>query len=150
MKNPLVALVEKELSRLGGSEIKLVGDSYSPDSFGDAEAVYELRNVRLRIIRNRSEDTVSVGSSRRPGQLFSLEDVAVWMGWISLDDILKQDGPIDFSRPPPGPIFALPAALELIVKDMKKLDKAFSLGELFSTYSKLQSIEGKRVAATFG
>jgi len=72
------------------------------------------------------------------------------MGWISLDDILKQDDPIDFSKPPPGPIFALPVALELIVKNMKKLNKAFSPGELFSTYSKLKSVEGKRVAATFG
>lgn len=150
MKNPLAALVEKELSRLGVRDMKLVGDSYSPDSFGDAEAVYEIGNVRLRFIRDRSEDTVSVGSSNRSGQFFSLEDVAVWVGWISLDDILKQDEPIDFSEPPPGPIFALPVALELIVKDMKKLDKAFSPGELFSTYSKLKSIEAKRVAATFG
>lgn len=150
MNNPLAVLVERELSRLGVSDMKLVGASYNPDSFGDAEAVYESGNVRLRFVRNRGEDTVSVGSSSRPSQIFNLEDVAVWMGWISLDDILKQDEPINFSEPPPGPVFTLPAALELIVKDMKQLDKAFSSSELFSTYSKLKSVEGKRVAATFG
>ena len=148
MRNPLVEVVERELNQLGMSNAKLVHESYNPQNFGNAEAIYKLGNLQLRFLRDRGDDTVSIGSSSSPQHFYNLDDVAVWMGWISLDDLLKYDTPINFDEPPPGPIFSLPKALNLIARDLKQLDKAFSSGELMSTHRKLKDMERKRASAT--
>lgn len=120
---------------------------FSPQSFGNAEAIYRLGNLQLRFLRNRSDDTLSIGSSSNPRHFYNIEDVAVWMGWISLDDLLKYNTPIRFDQPPPGPFFTLPKAMSLIVKDLKLLDKAFSPSEILSTHAKLKDAERKRMSA---
>lgn len=147
MRNPLVEVVERELNQLGMRNAKLVHESYSPQNFGNAEAIYKVGNVQLRFLRDRGDDTVSVGSSSSPRHFYNFEDVAVWMGWISLDDLLKYDAPINFDEPPPGPIFSLPKALGLIAKDLQQLDKAFSSSEFMSTHAKLRDTERMRVSA---
>ncbi|MCI0557994.1 MAG: hypothetical protein MN733_05825 [Nitrososphaera sp.] len=148
MRNPLVEVVERELSKLGMSNAKLVHESYSPQNFGNAEAIYELGKLQLRFLRDRGDDTVSIGSSSSPQHFYNIEDVAVWMGWIALADLLKYDTPINFDEPPPGPIFSLPKALSLIARDLKQLDRAFSSGEIMSTHAKLKETERKRLSAT--
>lgn len=145
MRNPLVELVASELARLGMVNAKLVYESYHPQSFGDAEAVYELGNMRLRFLRDRSDDTVSIASSISPRHFYGFEDVAIWKGWIGLDELLKYDTPIDFDKPPPGPVFGLAKALKLIATDIVRLDKEFSIDELMATRAKLTSIERMRI-----
>lgn len=146
MRNPLVEVVERELNQLGMSNARLVHESYNPKNFGNAEAVYKLSNLQLRFLRDRDDDTVSIGSSSRPEHFYNLDDVAVWMGWISLDDLLKYDTPINFDEPPPGPIFSLTKAISFIARDLTHLDKAFSPGELMSTHAKLKDTERMRLA----
>ena len=148
MRNPLVKLVECELSRLGISNAKLAYETYNPQSFGNAEAIYKLGNVQLRFLRDRDDDMVDIGSAIRPQHFYNSDDVAVWMGWISLDDLLKYDAPINFDEPPPGPIFSLPKMISLIVRDWQKLDNAFSSGEFMSTNAKLKEIERRRIKST--
>jgi len=121
MRNPLVELVERELNRLGISNAKLDYESYNPQNFGNAEAIYKLGNLQLRFLRDRGDDTVSIGSSSSPQHLYNLEDVAVWMGWISLAELLKYDTPINFDEPPPGPIFSLTKALSFIARDLTRI-----------------------------
>jgi len=146
MRNPLVEVVERELSKLGMSNLKLVHESYSPKNFGNAEAIYKLGNLRLCFLRDRGDDTVSIGSSSSPQHVYSLEDVAVWMGWISLAELLKYDTPINFDEPPPGPIFSLAKVLSLIARDLTQLDKNFSSDELISTHAQLKDTERMRVS----
>lgn len=147
MRNPLIEVVERELNQLGMNNARLVHESYNPQNFGNAEAIYKLGNLQLRFLRDRGDDTVSIGSSCSPHHFYNLDDVAVWMGWISLDDLLKYDTPINFDEPPPGPVFNLAKALSLIAMNLKQLDKSFAFGELVSTHAKLKDIESKRVSA---
>lgn len=147
MQNPLAETVEQELNQLGIHNAELVQESYHPQNFGNAEVVYKLGNLQLHFLRDRGDDSVSIGSSGNPRHFYNLEDVAVWMGWIRLDEVLKYDTPINFDKPPPGPIFSLPQILSLIVKDLEQLDKAFSASELMSTRAKLMDTERKRVSA---
>lgn len=144
----MAEVVERELNELGVNNAKLVHESYSPQNFGNAEAVYKLGNLHLRFTRDRGDDTVSIGSSSRPQHFYNIEDVAVWIGWIVLDDLLKYDKPINFDEAPPGPLFGPPKALRLIAGDLNKLDKAFSASELMSTHAKLKDIERRRGAST--
>lgn len=148
MRNPLVEVVERELNQFGVSNANLVHESYNHQNFGNAEAVYEIGYVKLRFVRDRGDDMISLGSSIS-SQLFYIDDVAVWMGWLSLDDLLRfYRAPIDFAKPPRGPLFSLTKALGLIARDLKQLDKAFSSGELMSTHAKLKDMERNRVSAT--
>lgn len=146
MQNPLVEVVERELNQLGMSNARLVHESYNPQNFGNAEAVYKLGNLQLRFLRDRSDDTVSIGSSINPEHFYNLDDVALWLGWISLDDLLKYDAPINFAEPPPGPIFSISKVLRLIARDLQRLDKAFSPSERMSTHAKLKDTERMRSA----
>lgn len=150
MGNPLVEEVERELKRLGVGNATLVHESYNHQNFGNAEAVYEFANLKLRFVRDRGDDMISLGSSITiSSQLFYIDDVAVWMRWLSLDDLLQfYRAPIDFSKPPRGPLFTLAKALDLIARDLTQLDKAFSPGELMSTHAKLKDTERMRVSAT--
>ena len=148
MKNPLVELVGRELNALGMSNMKLVHESCNAQIFGNAEAIYKLGNLQLCFLRDRGDDTVSIGSSSSSQHFYNLDDVAVWMGWITLDEVLKYDTPINFDDPPPGPIFSLTKTIGLIARDLKQLDKAFSSGELMSTHAQLKDTERKRLSAT--
>lgn len=139
MKNPLVETVEHELNQLGISHAKLIHESYDPQSFGNAEAVFELGHVRLRFIRDRGQDFVDFGSSSTPGHYYLFDDVSVMMGWESLNDIINVDEPIGLSK-----------ALSFIQNDFDRLNKAFSANEIMSTDAKLKSAERQRTKAMFG
>lgn len=148
MMNPLVEVVEREFSQLGISDGKLVRESYNPQNFGNAEAIYNLNHLKLRFVRDRGADTIDIGSSSSSQYIYNFEDVAVWMGWISLDDLLQYDTPINFDKPPPGPIFNTTKALSLISRNLMRLDNAFSPSELMSTDASLKDIERRRILAT--
>ena len=150
MDNPLVKAVELELHKLGVINAKLIRDSYDPDNFGNAEAVYKLGNLQLRFVRDRSDDTIEFGGLVNPKQFYILDDMAVWMGWLSLGDLLKYDAPINFYEPPPGPILNLAKALSLVARDFAKLENAFSANEIMSTNARLKEVERQRMKAVAG
>lgn len=145
MLNPLVEMIEEELNQLGINNMELLMESYSPKSFGDAEAIYKFGNFQLSFSRTRDDVTVNFSAISSPQSFYNIEDVAVLLGWITLDEILAYGMPINFDEPPPGPIFNLKKALTFIKKDIEKLDKAFSLNELVSTVARLKNIEQKRM-----
>jgi hypothetical protein len=147
MNNPLVKAIEHELNQLDMSKSKLIHESFNHENFGNAEAIYEIGNLKIRIVRDRGVDIISLGSSIG-NNLFYIDDVAVWMGWISFDDLLQfYSTATDFSKPPQGPLFNLSKALEMIARELKRLDKAFSSDELMSTHVKLKDVKRKRELA---
>lgn len=148
MQNPLVETVEHELNQLGMNNARLAREFYSAKRFGNAEAVYTLGNLQIRFVRDRGDDTLSIGSTSSPDDFYVLEDVAVWMGWLSLDELLRYDTPINFDAPPPGPIIGLAKALGLIQRDFVKLNKAFGADEMMFTRASLQDIERLRIGAS--
>ena len=139
MKNPLVETIEHELNQLGMTDAKLIHESYDPQSFGNAEAIFELGHVRLRFIRDRGQDFVDLGSSSTPGHYYLFDDVSVVMGWENLNNIINVDKPIGLSK-----------ALSFIQNDFDRLNKAFSPNEIRFTNAKLKSAEHQRTKAMFG
>ena len=139
MRNPLVEEVDRELNQIGMRTAKLIHDSYNPYSFGDAEAVYELGNLKLRIVRDRSIDMVQIGSSNSLQDFHYFNHVAVWMGWIDVDDHENDYIPKKFKEPRQSPYFSLRTELNLIKKDFEKLDKAFSPPNLAITQAQLSN-----------
>lgn len=144
MHNPLVAVAQSELNKVGIRNAKLIRESYAPQDFGNAEAIYELGNLRLRLLRDRGDDTVQIGSSTSAENFYILDDVAIWMGWLSLDELLKYDVPLNFDEPPPGPMLSLSKALSHIKTDFSKLNKAFAADALMSTNAELKQIARQR------
>jgi len=146
----LIKVIESELSQFGMSNAKLVHESYDPQNFGNAEAIYKLGNVQLRFLRDRGDDIVDIGSASRPQYFYNSYDVAVWADWISFDDLMKYyHAPINFADPPTGPIFSLPKMISLIARDLRLLNKAFSAEEFMSTNAELKEIERKRIKSTW-
>lgn len=148
MKNPLVDDIQALLDRYHLGAAKLVRESFSEQAFGNAEAVYELGSVRLLFHRDRGQDIVSIGDRGDPPQLYLMDDVAVWMDWLSLDDLLRYDAAIDFDKPPEGPIFGLSETVRLIAKDFRQIDRAFAPRELDATRAALAETQRERIAAT--
>ena len=142
MDNPFVKEIDRRLETVGISR-ELVYESYSHKNFGNAEALYELGNLRLRFLRDRDDGSVSVGSSSRCDRMYCFDSIAVWRGWASIDDLQKHYTWTDFQAPSNGPRFSLDQAIELIIKDLCELHCAFSSDKLDSTEAKLAEIEAK-------
>jgi len=154
MKNPLVEKVEDELKRLGFHDAKLVRESYSETSFGDAQAIYQVGNLYLNFIRDRGNDMVDFISAKSTTQkdTYNFDDISILMGWESLEEMAKKYKytNIDFSKPPPRPCFSLGETLHLIKQHHEELQRMFSPREVDTTLKKLQEISRKRSKALFG
>ena len=148
MTNPLVETVEAELARRGITGTTLIRESYDPQNFGNAEAIYEMGGLYLRFVRDRGYDGVDIAI---PGstEFFLFEDVSLAMGWQKLNEIVDLDGEIDFDAPPRGPV-ALSTVLGFIRDRMGDLQKAFSTENIASTLGKLKDAQAVRTKAMFG
>lgn len=139
MNNPLVEAIESELNNLGINNAKIIYDSYDPDSFGNAEAIYELDNIRFYFVRDRGQDILSLSSKISPDNYYLFSDVSAMMGWESLDEIINVIEPISLNK-----------ALGYIKADLSQLNHLFSNNEIMTTNSKLKLAEQKRTKAMFG
>lgn len=138
MKNPLVETVEHEMNQLGMTNAKLVRESYNAQSFGNAEAVYELRHLRFYFVRDRGQDILSLSSQTSPENYHPFCDVSLMMGWESLNEIINVVEPISLNK-----------ALGYIKNGLDQLDKAFSANEIMSTSFKIKAAERQRTKAMF-
>ncbi len=149
MENPLVETAKIELNKIGIYDVMLVKESYSSENFGNAEAVFQFRNIIFLFLRDRDQDFLDLGSVHNPNHYYLFDDVSVIMGWQNLDDIIKHNKEIDFDKPPSTPI-SLSKVLEYIKNDIDKLNRAFSDDEITVTNEKLKVVERKRAKAVFG
>lgn len=154
MKNPLVEKVEDELKRLGFHDTKLIRESYSAESFGDAYAIYQVGNLYVTFVRDRGNDRVDFISAKPTNQkdTYNFDDISILMGWECLDQMVKEYKytNIDFSKPYPWPD-PIPLSEELgwIKKDIDKLQVMFSPSELDNTLEQLKETCRKRCKALF-
>jgi len=148
MNNPLVDTVEEELDRVGIRGAALIEESYQSESFGNAEAIYEIEGVRIRFVRDRGQDGVDIivpGTSEK----YLFEDVSLAMGWQTLKEIVNREAKVDFDKPPTGPI-PLSTVLQYISGGMNDLQEAFSSRNVSSTLKKLRDAQALRTKAMFG
>lgn len=151
MTNPLVQKVEEELARLEFHGAELIHESYSAESFGNAQAIYKIRNLYLNFIRDRGDDTVDFLINPTDSRnRFTFDDMSLVMGWESLDKMMEEvEKARDFSKPPPGPI-PLSDALGLIKKHFDQLQDMFSPSKVDTTIEQLKEASRKRCQAFFG
>jgi hypothetical protein len=67
--------------------------TYDSAHFGDAEAVFRIGSLLIRIVRDRGQELLSVASSATPTQFHPIEDVEVAMGWKTIEDVLATQEP---------------------------------------------------------
>ena len=139
MKNPLVKTVENEMNQLGIGNAKLIRESYNPKSFGNADAVYDLGNIRFYFVRDRGQDLLNLSSRTSPGNSYPFCDVSLMMGWESIEQIVNVIEPVSLQK-----------ALAYIKTDWSRLDNMFSASEIMSTNTKIRQAEKKIIKAMFG
>lgn len=143
MSNPFVETIESEFRRRG-IVAGLIYENFDERAFGNAEAIYVIGNLLLRFLRDRSDELISVGGSASRQRFHDFDDVAVWMGWCTPEELSTYDSTPDFSQPPPGPFFTLSKGIELIWLDMNRLQEAFSPELKQSTDRQLDEIRRGR------
>ena len=123
MQSPFARQVGARLVALGKGKPKLVADVYDKHNFGNAAATFELGDLRLRFVRDRSIETIDVEVPDDQGgyRACSLENLATALNWIAVNDLLKHYGVADevieasFEEcPPPGPFHTLDESLHLL------------------------------------
>ena len=149
MCNPLVEAVNEEMARLGIHDAKLVDESYEPSDFGNAVAVYELGNLRLRFVRDRGRDTIDFVLPGSSGDYYIFSDLATVMGWETLEELVKKYKSANANAPPAGPI-SLNRAIRYIQQDLDRLQQMFLASEIATTRVKLRNAERQRMEAMFG
>jgi hypothetical protein len=56
-------------------------------------AVFEADNLLLRFVRDRSQEFLDIGMVTHPKEFHQFDDVAVALGWTSVDNVLGKQEP---------------------------------------------------------
>ena len=141
--NPLVEKTRRLLMENGMASAKLIHELYDSRNFGNALATYRLGDLVMKFVRDRDDETVEIGSVGEPGRLYGFEHLAVFRGWIDIEEALKiYDVDVDQDEWS-GPLFELDEALDLIGRDLHNLQELFSGSSLGSTLGSLADIDGR-------
>lgn len=92
-RNPLVKEATKRLAEFGIKEPVLLRQRYYPESFGNAEAVFQIAGLLVRFVRDRGQDFVDLASVSNPEKFYQFDDVHIAMGWKSVDEIVGKQRP---------------------------------------------------------
>ena len=118
----------------------LFQEIYDSRSFGNAIATYRLGVLIIRFVRDRDVETVDVGSLLESDRLYGFYHLAVFRGWITMEEMLKNyDINVDMDEPS-GPVLELDEALCLIGRDLHNLQELFSRPRLESTQQALDDM----------
>jgi len=139
MMNPLLQDANQELENVGIEGFEVLSESYSPETFGNAEVVYKIEDFIVKIVRDRGQDIISLSSKIRPEEFYPFCDVSIVMGWQSMNEVVTT-----FDPP------SLACAIGQISTTIAGLNSAFSTQNYISTKSKLLNTERCRVKAIFG
>jgi hypothetical protein len=104
-----------QLTEAGIIAPELVRASSESEGFGDAEAVFRVGRLLLRVVRQRGQEFMDIGTSARSDQFHQFDDVEIAMGWKTIDELLAKREPEDLSQ-----------VLERVSQHLKELDEAFS------------------------
>ena len=139
--NTLVKKTRRLLRKTGMASAELVDELYDSRSFGNALATYRLGVFVMKFVRDRDDETVDIGSVEEPDRLYGFLHLAVFRGWIDIEEALKiydigadQD---EWSKP----LFELDEALDLIGRDLENLQELFSGSRLETTLGSLADID---------
>ena len=78
-------------------ETSLLSSSSDEQSFGNAEAVFEVGGFLLRFVGDRSQTFIDIASSLEPIKFYQFDDFEIAMGWRTIDQVLakREPEPVD-------------------------------------------------------
>jgi hypothetical protein len=103
---------------------------------GSGDASFRWGNLMVRLVRDRGQDFVDVGSAAAPENYFSLDDVGVAEGWRSITSVLARQGPA-----------VLVDELREIVAHRTELESALAPQRLASTCAAVTAARKRREQA---
>ena len=89
-KETLVQRVERMLRAKGIRSARLLSEDNS--ELGEM-AIFEADNLLLRFVRDRAQEFLDVGMRTHPTEFHQFDDVAVALGWTSVDNVLGKQEP---------------------------------------------------------
>jgi hypothetical protein len=58
--------------------------------FGDAEAVFRVGTLLLRLVRDRGQEFMDLATIAAPDKFYQFDDVEIAMGWKTIDEVLAK------------------------------------------------------------
>lgn len=150
--------MEECLARLGRGKPVLVECLHDEANFGNAQAVFDLGELRLHFLNDRGFETVDIEIRDGNGgsAVVPLENLAVVANWLSLKELLfhyeLSDSVADSrleSNPPSGPFLNLDGALSLIGREWDQLVAFCASTDVLGAVSEVQKLIQHRMAGSF-
>ena len=150
--------MEERLERLGRGKPLLVEHLHDEANFGNAQAVFDLGELRLHFLNDRGFETVDIEVPDGNGgsAVVPLENLAVAVNWVSLKELLchyeLSDSVADSrleSDPPPGPFLTLDGALRLLGQGWDQLVEVCASADVLHNISEVQKLIQNRMADSF-
>lgn len=128
-----VAEVRRRLVGAGLTEATLVSAAPESAAFGDTSAIFSLGQFLLRVVRDRGEEFLDVGSAGDPAAFCQYDDLAIAMGWRSIAEILAKQSPEPLER-----------VFEELARRLPELLAAFSPSRATATAACIDAAARKR------
>lgn len=146
--NPFVDELDKCFSDLGIVDVQLVTHLFDPPSGRFAKALYVTRNLILHFLRSNGNDTLGIASFSKPDVVHDFRLVAVLVGHVGFDEVYRDYArPIDFSVPPPAPMFDLSATIAALAANLGQFEDLFSDANAEATDAALNDLGGRCLEA---
>lgn len=84
--------VRQILRTAGLRRAHLQGEQYG-ESFGDALLLFKLGNLLLRVVRDRGQEFLDIGSVAVPERFCSIDVFEIAMGWRTVEQVISRSEP---------------------------------------------------------
>ena len=64
--------------------------SYDARSFGNAEVVFRVGCIRLKVVKDRGEEFLDLAGSSEGDSFHSIDDIGVALGWLSTEELFSR------------------------------------------------------------
>ena len=89
-KSTFLERAQQSFEAHGFNRSQLVG--YEGGDQGEM-AIFALDSLLFRVVRDRSEEFLDVGTADRPDEFHQMDDVALALGWTTVEKILQRTEP---------------------------------------------------------
>lgn len=127
------ATILRRMVEAGLTGAELVSAQPESAAFGDTSATFRLNGLLMRVVRDRGEEFLDLGSADEPAALFQYDDVEIAMGWRSIDEVLSKQSPE-----------ALDRVFHRMANKLPELQAAFSTALIGSTRAYIRRAECER------
>jgi hypothetical protein len=129
--------VERRFRDAGFESYELMRFHYSSQFFGNVELVVLLDGVNLRVVKDRSEEVVSIGIDPDPMRWGALHDVEAALGWTPFAEAYRRAF---------VPVPSLEDQLSVLKTHWDDLKRQLSPDRIASTVARLEQAEAQRFA----